>query len=402
MKIFKANTKTMYLRQLLLSEETRYRIPRHLLFWITRFLFIFWFTLVNYYTMNPGETKTWEDWLTWNSVISRVPLIAVRFIFEILYCYTVVYWLFPKYYRREKYISFGLGLVLISILQNTLLHLFVYWVPGLLVYQGFIEMSEKIFSHFIMWMGLPTCLLLIAFKILKDKHQKEIEKTDLIIENTNAELLFLKAQIHPHFLFNTINNIYSFTLNKSPIAAELLAKLTHILRYMTQECATPLVDLDKEFKILNDYIRLESVRYGKRLKLFFEINGDSENKMIAPLLMIPFIENSFKHGASKMLKDPMIKINIQIQDDLLVFNLFNNTPLISSGKKEKNGLGLSNVTRRLQLLYPNKHHLKIESGEYYFCVKLTIPIEKKQTSDKFTESEETTLAYQQTETHGGI
>ncbi len=388
----------MYWREFLLSDENQYRIPRHFLFWITRFLFIFWFMVLNYFAMNPSETKTWVDWLTWNAVTSRVPRIAIRFIFEICYCYAVVYFLFPKYFRKEKYISFGLGLVFISILHNTLLHLFVYWIPGLSVYPGFFEMSEQVFSNFI-WMGLPTCLLLIAFKILKDGHKKEKEKTALVIGNTNAELLFLKAQIHPHFLFNTINNIYSFTLDKSPIAGELLAKLTHILQYMTKECATPLVNLDKEIKILNDYISLESVRFGNRLELLIEINGDTENNMIAPLLMIPFIENSFKHGASKILKHPLIKLNIQIQDDLLVFNLYNNKPLASPGKKEKKGLGLSNVTRRLQLLYPNKHYLKIESGEYFFCVKLTIPLEKKQLLNKFTGSDVTTLVYQQTETH---
>ena len=168
---------------------------------------------------------------------------------------------------------------------------------------------------------------------------------------------------------------------------------------MTKECATPLVNLDKEIKILNDYISLESVRFGKRLRLLIEINGHTENNMIAPLLMIPFIENSFKHGAGKILKHPLIKLNIQIQDDLLVFNLYNNKPLTSPGKREEKGLGLSNVTRRLQLLYPNKHYLKIESGEYFFCVKLTIPLEKKQLLSKFTGSDVTALVYQQTETH---
>ena len=118
-------------------------------------------------------------------------------------------------------------------------------------------------------------------------------------ETANAELQLLKSEIHPHFLFNTLNNIYSSILNKSSNAKGLVIKLSDTLKYMIYDCEAPLVPLEEELKMIEDYIGLEKVRYGKRLNMEVEIKGDYRNKLIAPLLLIPFIENCFKHGAVK-------------------------------------------------------------------------------------------------------
>jgi LytS/YehU family sensor histidine kinase len=206
------------------------------------------------------------------------------------------------------------------------------------------------------------------------------------VSNTNAELLLLKAQVHPHFLFNTLNNIYSFILHKSPTAGELVSKLTHIIRYMTTECDRPLVSLSKEIKLLQDYIGLEKIRYGNRLDLQVQIVGETENKMIVPLLMIPFIENSFKHGASRMLDQPWIKLNIEVEEERMIFSLSNSHPNTNDNRNElalpssvvngKHGLGLKNVKRRLQILYPANHSLMINSEAESFTVHLEVPLEE--------------------------
>jgi LytS/YehU family sensor histidine kinase len=234
--------------------------------------------------------------------------------------------------------------------------------------------------------GFPICILLIAYKMVKTWFQREEEKSALTIGNTNAELQLLKAQVHPHFLFNTLNNIYSYTLDKSPIAGELVAKLSHILRYMTKECEQAVVPLENEIKILTDYIGLEKIRYGSRLDLQVEITGYAENKLIAPLLMIPFVENSFKHGASKMLQHPWIKLTIDITDDQLFFKLFNSKPPSAVTTNGKNGLGLNNVRRRLQLLYPTTHELKIISENDTFYIEMIIELAKVQVPQDLTDA----------------
>ena len=203
------------------------------------------------------------------------------------------------------------------------------------------------------------------------------EKQKLIKETAIAEMQLLKAQVHPHFLFNTLNNIYSFALNKLPEAGDLVLKLKDTTKYMVYECDTALVPLQEEIKMLEDYLELERVRYGKRLKIEINIDGECENKMVTPLLMIPFVENSFKHGASKMLKDPWIELSIQADENILHFTLANNKPA-DKGITAKKGIGLSNVKKRLELLYTQNHLLLIESTENTFTVNMQIPLYKMQ------------------------
>jgi len=190
-------------------------------------------------------------------------------------------------------------------------------------------------------------------------------------ENANAELQLLKAQVHPHFLFNTLNNIYSFSLNQSPLAGALVKKLSGMLDYMIHECEEKFVPLEKELKLIQDYMGLEKVRYGKRLDMHVEIHGDFENKFIAPLLMIPFVENSFKHGTSQMLQHPWIRLEITTDASRLIFKLSNSKPSLNS-KKLNNGIGLINVQKRLQLLYPHHHQLNINSTDETFIVEMQI------------------------------
>ena len=144
-----------------------------------------------------------------------------------------------------------------------------------------------------------------------------------------------------------------------------------MLDYMIHECEEKFVPLEKELRLIQDYLGLEKVRYGKRLDMQIEIHGDCENKFIAPLLMIPFVENSFKHGTSQMLQHPWIRLEISTDAGLLIFKLSNSKPSLNS-KKLNNGIGLLNVQKRLQLLYPDDHQLNINSNEETFIVEMQI------------------------------
>jgi LytS/YehU family sensor histidine kinase len=217
--------------------------------------------------------------------------------------------------------------------------------------------------------------LFISLKLFKDWQLKQKDNLDLRKENANAELLLLKAQIHPHFLFNTLNNIYSFTLDRSPQAKKMVKMLEDMLHYMIEECEQPLVSLDKEIAILRDYFELERIRYGNSIDMQFEIAGDYYGKVITPLLMIPFVENSFKHGTSRILREPWIKLFIQADDEVVHFSLTNSKPA-EEAPKGKKGIGLCNVKKRLELLYPAEHLLVIESTTNTFTVNMQIPISR--------------------------
>jgi LytS/YehU family sensor histidine kinase len=220
------------------------------------------------------------------------------------------------------------------------------------------------------------CCLFLSIKILKNWHLEQVKSETLATENANAELQLLKAQVHPHFLFNTLNNIYSFSLYQSPQAGTLVRKLSGMLNYMIHECEERLVPLEKELTLIQDYMALEKVRYGKRLDMQVEIHGDFENKFIAPLLMIPFVENSFKHGTSQMLQHPWIKLEITTVGNQLFLKLSNSKPSLVQVNKQNKGIGLLNVKKRLQLLYPGKHQLDISSTEEIFTVNMQLLLEE--------------------------
>ena len=166
-----------------------------------------------------------------------------------------------------------------------------------------------------------------------------------------------------------------------------------MLAYMINECDEKLVPLNKELGLLEDYTGLEKVRYGKRLDMQVEIHGDFENKWIAPLLMIPFIENSFKHGTSQMLKRPWVKLEITTVNNQLFFKLSNSKPIIASSNGQNKGIGLQNVKKRLALLYPGKHQLDIYQTEETFTVNMQLLLEEYQIDNDKLERAEKAIAY---------
>jgi LytS/YehU family sensor histidine kinase len=182
----------------------------------------------------------------------------------------------------------------------------------------------------------------------------------------------LKAQIHPHFLFNTLNNIYAFTLSASPKAPQMVKKLSGLLRYIIHECNQPRVPLEKELAMIRDYMELEKIRYEEQMDMTVDIRGNCENKMIAPLLLIPFVENSFKHGTSKMLSRPWVTLHVIVEENIFYLLLTNSKPEEYGNPHSEGGIGLANVQKRLALLYPGNHVIKMTEEPRNFTVLLEI------------------------------
>lgn len=189
-------------------------------------------------------------------------------------------------------------------------------------------------------------------------------------ERANAELSFLKAQINPHFLFNTLNNIYSLVVTKNENAAEGIMKLSNIMRYITDDVREDLVSLQNEIECMRDYIDLQRMRLGSKTGVDLEIEGDTTDKRIAPLLLMTFIENAFKYGTSNHESSSIIiklittggRINFSCENKL--FDLKRNS--------ERTGIGIQNAKKRLEHLYPGKHSLDINSSNGLFTVQLTL------------------------------
>jgi sensor histidine kinase YesM len=323
----------------------------------------------------------------WLTLKVRLEKLAMVMPVGILQCYLIVYWLIPKFLLRKKYTLFFCGVFISSVA--------VIFFVDILTYKKFDFLS--------VWMGVASyisragpvfCLIFIMIKMLKTWYLKEREKDTLLKENLNAELQLLKAQVHPHFLFNTLNNIYSFILSDAAKAQSHVKKFEEMLRYMITECDQPFVALSKEINMINDYAALEKVRYGNRLDMEIVITGDHKNKMIAPLLMIPFVENSFKHGTSQMLRHPWVKLEITCIGNQLFFNLSNSKPSVQIATKQTKGIGLVNVKKRLTLLYPGKHQLDIDSTDDSFVVNMQIMLEEESllTKNKIAQPEKT-IAY---------
>ena len=220
--------------------------------------------------------------------------------------------------------------------------------------------------------GLAAAIKLMKYWYLKEQRNLQLQK-----ENTEAQLQLLKAQIHPHFLFNTMNNIYSFTQTTSPVAAKMVAGLSEMLRYMLYEGDKANVLLTKELAMLKDYIMLEQVRYGNKLDVHVDITKNTNDLYIAPLLLLPLVENCFKHGTSHMIEQPWVNLNIDVEDDHLIMKLVNGKAPDFKIQKKEMGIGLKNVQKRLTLLYPGKHTMRITNEEDVFIVDLKIELERK-------------------------
>ncbi len=213
---------------------------------------------------------------------------------------------------------------------------------------------------------VSTCMKVMQQWLGAEKKRKEIENDKIV-----SELSFLKMQINPHFLFNTLNNIYSLAVVKSDATAGAVLKLSSIMRYVLTDTKTDWVPLENEIKFIHDFIELQKVRLTEKVKIVFEVNGVVEQKQIAPLLLIPFVENAFKYGISAK-ESSSIVIALTAKNDSIDFVIDNSIVALETDKIENTGIGLKNTQRRLELLYPDQHTLEMKQEGNHFHVHLTL------------------------------
>lgn len=376
------------------SDEPKFRIRRHLAFWA--FWGIFQGFLYSFLAMYSST-----------GYLKRLPVSMLdSFIFmfaHMFLAYSLIYIVIPRFLLKQKYWHTAAWTIIFFFLTagiSTVLSIFVIdpLRASLLgdVYSKSIYRQSAVNIHLSLLAGLRGGLTIggiaAAIKLMKYWYVKEQRNLQLQKENAESQLQLLKAQVHPHFLFNTLNNIYSYTQNTSPVASKLVTRLSDLLRFILYEASQPLVPLEKELKMIRDYIDLEKVRYGNKLDLDIQLPEKTNSLYIAPLLLLPLIENCFKHGTSNALEQPWISLHINLQDTQMQMKLLNGkiNPL-----KEVNpqGIGIQNVEKRLNLICPEKYELIITNDEEVFIVNLKIDLEqKKETGLKIMTAKEHTHA----------
>lgn len=291
--------------------------------------------------------------------------------FVMLATYFTIYIILPYYLSKRNLLVTFTAVLTVLFVTTMCERIFLRKLNGLEV------TIDTLFTLSYVYLLLETNFIVataVAIKIVKKWFDQQQEKYEMEKRNLKTELNLLKAQLHPHFLFNTMNNLYALSLEKSSKTSEGIAKISNLLRSVLYDCNDAEITLEKEIKLIENYIDLERMRYGERLNLTFEIKGKIENRKIAPMLLFTFIENCFKHGSSNDPGTPSIKILINVDENEIVFYAENSKPNSNGIKKNKvdGGIGLKNVKKRLEIIYKEHYDLKVQDLENTFIVCLTI------------------------------
>lgn len=302
-------------------------------------------------------------------------LTGLKIVFLAAATYLNILILIPRLLKAKKYIYF----VLANIVNITIFS-FLMFVVTVFSYND-VGIDDSGWEHHVLY--LTSIIYVLVFIVastlvyfikewykLKDiaNQMMKLEK-----EKLESEHQALKAQLNPHFLFNTLNNLYSLSVAKSDLVPQTILKLSDLMSYILYECKEDLVGLDKEIEFLNNYIALEKLRSSK-IQLSFNCNVNGSKMRISPLLFIPFIENAFKHSKSDN-KDPEIKINLIVDNNELRFSCVNSIGSEQNKLDNKyGGVGIDNVKKRLNLLYPNRHSLELSETETHFKAAMRIEL----------------------------
>lgn len=345
-----------------LNMKYKKQIGYQILFWIALFLL----GLARNY--GEHENPGFKEFLYYD---------LCHWIFQIMGANFIYFVLIRKFFDTKKYLSFTLYLVLSLYCLGVLNRLFIVYLaePFFATYpkESFTEIFSDIrylLFHYIFPILSGAFIFISVMFILRYQDEKN-NRLQLQKEKSELELMLLKSQLNPHFLFNTLNNIYSLSVSGSAATAQSIERLSDILDYILSKGQHKMVDINEELKIIDDYIELEKLRYDERLIMNKSENIGSQAH-IPPLLYLSLVENAFKHGAEKTSGNVEINISVITDFDFAIFKVENNFSETSTD--DRIGIGLNNIRKQLELYYSDKYLLKIEKNENWFSVKVTTPL----------------------------
>ncbi len=399
----------MQWHEYIFSEHRKHKLMRHFVFWSAWWLFfLICFILFNNLTptsptgnINPGNMVNPFNMTPGEHLLLKTFLLVLLYA---LACYPLIYFILPEIIKRKWLKATAYFILLCSLLYAAAW--FLFWNVF-----SFIDSSsgssKTNYSVAGFWPALNLGLMNFAkvaaaaaiIKYLKYWWLKQKESQRLEKEKINAELQLLKAQVHPDFLLKTLNNIYAHALASSPRTSGMLLKLSDLLSYMLYECDKPLVPLEKEIVMMKEYMQLERIRYNDEPEIQVNIKGELNAKSIAPFLLVPFIENSFKH-CGQMTEQSWINMDIQMEGEDFSMKLTNGISETRIEQTLPDTNGLTNVQKRLSLLYPGTHELRMTTEQEMFIVLLNIrltgngeiPVEEEEIDLAFTRNEKTTMS----------
>ena len=296
---------------------------------------------------------------------------GLNMILALLVFYLNGLWLFPAFFNTYRY-----GLFFLINLAVHLILSFVYlkvdgWIVTSFLTNEMIDQLPSMSPNLRIFSLLVFVFVIsLAFSLLKKVEIQDVTEKKLSKEKMNTEIKLLKAQINPHFIFNSMNNIYSLAYSKSDQTPDAILKLSEMLRYVYYDCNRDEVSLGAEVRYIQNYIAFQQLKSPHKQMITFELNGIDKNFRIAPMLFIPFVENSFKYSKIEDLKEANVTIKLTTNENILYFKISNTQP--ESGMPSGSGMGIENVRSRLKLTYPDKHELKVNDENDSFEVVMKI------------------------------
>ena len=377
------------------SNQPGQRYRRHLVCWLLWWVYIVFTIFVPWEVAgsarnnNLGSFSQRQPGLNELGYLHYSLLVSIKTFLLLLshlsFCHAIVYVLLPDFLLKKKYWRLVSGILLICALMVPVVY-FLYSLVYPFIDQLF-NLHTTLPKRVIVWASISAglvaaikvTLVAVAITLLKRWWLKQKEKEQLEREKINAELQLLKAQIHPAFLFSTLNNIIEHARDASPKAPEMLIKLSDLLSYMLYECDAPKVKLEKEIGMIKEYIALEKIRQGERLEMTCQIKGNLNGQFISPLLLLPFIDNSFSYSSNEMVEQAWVNLDITIEGNNLSMRLINGMPAGITGEVKNGEESFANVQKRLYLLYPGRHELKINAEQELLVVQLNLKLEEATT-----------------------
>lgn len=333
----------------------------HLSFWCVYLSF-------NFYQISVFQRRV--DLFDWPQAIA---MIGIQFVFTLIICYLNYFVLLPRFLNNKRWgqylLEFTVPFVVIVALRVAAQRYLVNLYEG---HERYFNSTTFVVHAFVVTLFIVVFIGFLRF--VSDWFEFEAAKKEVENQTLVAELNFLRAQVNPHFLFNTLNNLYYLAYSKSPNTTEVISKLSQVMRYMIYEANHPKVLLAKEIEYMDNYIALEKLRLSDQAAINFKVTGDVSAAEIVPLILITFLENAFKHGVSSTNDSAWVKVGINVKGNVLDYSVENSKSSAAGTLTEKSGIGLVNVRRRLDLLYPNKYELDVsdEKDRYYIHLKLDL------------------------------
>lgn len=306
------------------------------------------------------------------SAFKALVVTVIKVVDIALMIYITSFVLIPKLLYKKKYVWFGVIFVLMILSSSIIkMNILGHYLNNPALYNWSSNLKDRIYDNI-----LPHFFLVIAgvaVKLMFDYGRLQQRMAEIAKEKAEAELNFLKSQINPHFLFNSLNAVYFLIDKNNHEARRALHKFSDMLRYQLYEMNDSRVPVEKEISYLRDYVDLQKLRKDENYTVEFNCSPDVKGFSIEPLLLIPFVENAFKHISHYQGKNNFIRMNMSQNNESFLFEI-SNSKEVNGAVVEKGGIGLANVKRRLELLYPGKHELRINETQNNFAVSLKLKI----------------------------